>query len=136
MRLDRRLLSANTFPADYGYVPDTVGPGGDPLDALVILEDGTFPGCRIEVRVIGVFWVKIADHTESKIVGVPANDPVWGVAEELDDLPGHLITELEHFFDVYKDLEPGSDATPAGHGGRQRALKELGAAQQAFDDNG
>jgi len=59
-----------------------------------------------------------------------------GVAEELDDLPGHLITELEHFFDVYKDLEPGSDATPAGHGGRQRALKELGAAQEAFDDNG
>jgi len=52
-------------------------PGGDPLDALVILEDGTFSGCRIEVRVIGVFWVKIADHTESKIVGVPANDPVW-----------------------------------------------------------
>jgi inorganic pyrophosphatase len=74
IRLDRRLLSATVYPADYGFVPDTLGEDGDPLDVLVLLEDPTFPGCWVRVRAIGVFWMEDEKGPDAKILCVPAHD--------------------------------------------------------------
>ena len=77
MRLDRRLFSATTYPADYGFIPDTLGEDGDPLDALVLLDDPTFPGCWVAARPVGVFWMTDDAGPDAKIICVPAGDPRW-----------------------------------------------------------
>jgi inorganic pyrophosphatase len=133
MRLDRRLYSAVSFPADYGFVAGTEGADGEPLDALVLLEDPTFPGCWVRARVVGVFWIRYDNDGESrreaKLITVADGDPNFEGVQDLEQLPEHLLRELENFFDVYKMLEPGTSPAPDGYEGRQAALRELKAAR-------
>jgi len=132
-RLDRRLFSATVYPADYGYVPETHGEDGDPLDALVLLEEPTFPGCLVSARLLGVFWMQDEAGPDAKLICVPAGDPRFP-QQDLADLPDHLLHEIEHFFDIYKTLEPGKEAETKGFDGRDKALVELDAAYQRFRD--
>ncbi len=134
LRLDRRLYSATVFPADYGYVAETKGADGEALDALVLSEDGTFPGCWILARPIGVFWIRYPEEDEdggegetreAKIVAVPEQDPDWAEVHDLADLPKHQLEEISHFFDIYKDLEPSRTPSPGGYEGRDVALKVI-----------
>ncbi len=76
MRLDRRLPGSFAFPADYGYVPNTVGSDGEPLDALVLTVEATYPGIRVAARPIGVFWISTGERREAKLVtsGGPAGN--------------------------------------------------------------
>src|ERR1044071_9782931 len=104
-RLDRRLFSATVYPADYGFIPDTLGEDGDPLDAMVLREDPTYPGVWVEGRPVGVFWMEDEHGPDAKIICMPKWDFMYPGVEELKDLPSHLLNEIEHFFDVYKDLE-------------------------------
>src|SRR3954465_3192419 len=106
IRLDRRLFSATVYPADYGFVPETLALDGDPLDVLVLLEDPTFPGCWVEVRAVGVFWMEDEQGPDAKILCVPSHDPIYEGVAALSQLPPRLLDEVEHFFDVYKMLEP------------------------------
>ena len=129
-RLDRRLFSATTYPADYGFIPDTLGEDGDPLDALVLLEEPTFPGCMIRARPIGIFWMKDEKGNDAKVICVPEYDPIWGEAEHLDDLPEHTLKEIEHFFDVYKMLEPSKESSTAGYQGPDEAWAEIREARR------
>ena len=131
MRLDHRLYSAVTFPADYGFVAGTEGADGEPLDALVLLEDPTFPGCLVRARPVGVFWMADEKGPDAKIICVPVDDPrsSSGRVSDLADLPRHLLDEIEHFFDVYKMLEPGTSPAPDGYEGREAALREVEAAR-------
>jgi inorganic pyrophosphatase len=103
--LDRMLFTATRYPADYGFIPDTLAEDGDPLDALALVSEPTFPGCRIRIRPIGLFLMEDQGEADHKVLGIPLGDPVWAGAASLDDIPGHLLSELEHFFTVYKDLE-------------------------------
>jgi inorganic pyrophosphatase len=103
--LDRMLFTATRYPADYGFIPDTIAEDGDPLDALALTTEPTFPGCRIRIRPVGVFLMEDQGKPDHKILGVPEGDPLWREAAGLDDIPQHLLRELEHFFAVYKDLE-------------------------------
>lgn len=115
--LDRMLFTATQYPADYGFVPDTLAEDGDPLDVLVLLDEPTFPGCHVRVRPIGVFHMRDEAGPDEKILAVPARDPRWGAIHDLTDLSGmqdHLLEEIAHFFEVYKDLEPGKETTPGG----------------------
>jgi inorganic pyrophosphatase len=123
--LDRRLFSATVYPADYGYVDHTLGEDGDPLDALVILEEPTFPGCRIRARPVGVFWMEDDAGPDAKIICVPHGDPRWDHVQDIDQLPDHLTDEIEHFFEVYKQLEPGKFANTRGFEGRDKAMAEI-----------
>ena len=125
IRLDRRLFTATTYPADYGFVPDTLALDGDPLDALVMLDDPTFPGCLVRVRVIGVFWMRDEAGPDAKLLTVLNHDPVREDTHDIDDLPPHLLDEIEHFFSIYKDLEPGKVSETDGFEGRAVALAEL-----------
>ncbi len=128
MRLDRRLFSATVYPADYGFVPDTLGEDGDPLDALVLLEDPTFPGCLVRARPLGVFWMEDEKGPDAKIICVADRDPAWTAATDIEDLPDHLLDEIRHFFDVYKTLEPGKTTSTAGFEGRRAAWREIRSA--------
>src|SRR3954447_16707575 len=77
MRLDRRLLGAIVFPADYGFVPGTRGADGEKLDALVLLDEPTYPGIWISARAIGVSWIGTKDGREAKLLCVPVGDPAY-----------------------------------------------------------
>jgi inorganic pyrophosphatase len=130
LRLDRRLYSATVFPADYGYIADTKSADGEAVDALVLSEDGTFPGCWVLARPIGVFWITYAgegerETREAKILSVPDEDPDWAEVRDLSDLPNHQLEEISHFFDVYKDLEPSRTPSPSGYEGRAVALQVI-----------
>jgi inorganic pyrophosphatase len=103
--LDRMLFTATRYPADYGFLPETLAEDGDPLDAMALVSEATFPGCRIRIRPIGLFLMEDQGEADHKVLGVPLGDPVWATAHTLDDVPAHLLKELEHFFSVYKDLE-------------------------------
>lgn len=103
--LDRMLFSAVHYPADYGYIPETLARDGDPMDALVLVGEATFPGCLIESRPVGVFEMADEKGPDEKILCVPLHDPQWNHIEGLGDVPPHLQREITHFFEVYKDLE-------------------------------
>jgi inorganic pyrophosphatase len=129
MRLDCRL-PATVYPADYGFVPDTVGSGGEPLDAVVLAEEPTFPGCWVLARPIGVFWLAHDEGREAKIVAVPVGDPHWEDVNELDDLRDHVLDEVSQFFEAYRNLETGLSPRPAGHDGRDAAMQVITEARQ------
>ena len=103
--LDRMLFSAVHYPAEYGFIPDTLAEDGDALDALVLVGEATFPGCVIRARPIGVFEMWDEKGPDEKILAVPISDPQWNWVKDLSDVPPHLLREITHFFQVYKDLE-------------------------------
>lgn len=125
IRLDRRLLSAMTYPGDYGFIPETLGEDGDPLDALVLVDDPTFPGCLVKARPLGIFWMEDEKGPDAKVICVP-DDPRWEGVNDIEDLPSSLRAEIEHFFDVYKQLEPGKSSSTKGFESRAAALRQIG----------
>ena len=110
--LDRRLFTSMSYPADYGFIEGTLGEDGDPLDALCLVGEPTFPGCRIRVRVVGVFHMTDEKGPDEKIICVPLKDPAWMRVHDVHDIPPEFRDEIEHFFQVYKDLEEEKDGDP------------------------
>jgi inorganic pyrophosphatase len=107
IHLDRTLFTAMTYPADYGYIDETLGEDGDPLDALVLLEEPTFPGCLVRTRAIALFEMTDENGPDAKVIGVPAGDPRYDHLHDLADLPQFQIETIQHFFQEYKVLESG-----------------------------
>jgi len=130
--LDRHLFTATTYPADYGFVDRTLGEDGDPLDALVLLEEPTFPGCHIRARPVGVFWMQDEAGGDAKILCVPAGDPRWAHVRDLEDLSDHLRSEIRHFFEIYKALEPNKDSDVRDWEGLAAAEAEIEAARRRY----
>jgi inorganic pyrophosphatase len=135
MRFDRRLLGAIAFPADYGFVPDTIGEDGDALDALVLLDEPTFPGIWVRCRPIGVSWIGTDAGREAKLVCVAEGDPAHEEVRDLVDLPKHLRSELGHFFQTYKQLDDGASVTDEGQEGRDAAERVLQEAQRRHQED-
>jgi inorganic pyrophosphatase len=131
-RLDRRLFSATVYPADYGFLPDTLGEDGDPLDALVLLEEPTFPGCWVHVRPVGVFWMEDEKGPDAKIICVPFGDPRWENVSDIGDVPEMMRAEIKHFFDVYKMIEPDKESSTRGFEGVDAAMAEIEAARKRY----
>jgi inorganic pyrophosphatase len=96
--LDRRLFTSMTYPADYGFIEGALGGDGDPLDALVLVGEPTFPGCRIRGRVVGVFHMRDEKGPDEKIICVPLKDTAWMRVSDVHDIPAELRNEIEHFF--------------------------------------
>ncbi|MFP9112630.1 inorganic diphosphatase [Flavobacterium sp. RHBU_3] len=105
IRFDRMLYSSMMYPADYGFIPETLALDGDPLDVLVWFTEPSFPGCVVEVKPIGVFYMADDKGDDEKIICVPVSDPIACKMNDLSDLNVHFTKEVEHFFQVYKDLE-------------------------------
>ena len=110
-RLDRTLYSPMHYPGDYGFVPSTTAADGDPLDALVLVESPTFPGCVIEVRAIGMLAMVDQGIEDLKILCVPTKDPRQETVKNYSDVHPHRLREIEQFFAIYKVLEEKATET-------------------------
>ena len=131
IKFNRMLFSAVHYPSDYGFIPETLASDGDPLDALVLVWEPTFPGCMIESRPVGLFKMWDEKGSDDKILCVPINDPYWNYIKNLNDAPPHLLKEIEHFFKIYKDLE-GKKTGVEGWHENDLAFKAIEDARERF----
>lgn len=131
--LDRMLFTATQYPADYGFIEGTLAEDGDPLDALVPLDEPTFPGCLVQCRPVGVFGMVDERGRDDKILCVPATDPRFAHIRDIDDVPIFNRQEIQHFFEVYKDLEPDKSVDSAAWSGRDEAERVVTAARHRVE---
>ncbi len=123
--LDRTLHSSVHYPTGYGFVPGTRGTDGEPLDAMVLVDESTFSGCIVEARIIAVLTIRSGSgRPEQKLLGVPVREPRFAEYEDVSDVPEHLLKEIEHLSEVFKDLR-GSDIGVLGWEGAQKAQELL-----------
>ena len=136
VRLDRVLFTSMQYPTHYGFFENTLGEDGDPLDALVLLQDfDLHPGVIVESRPIGVFNMTDDGGGDAKILCVPV-DARFDHIQEVTDVSDFLIKEIEHFFTRYKDLEPGKWVKAEGWGDRAAAEAELEASIKRYVPTG
>ncbi|MEP9362489.1 inorganic diphosphatase [Nocardioides sp. CN2-186] len=136
IRLDRTLFTSTAYPADYGYIENTLGQDGDPLDAMVILQQPTFPGCLIRCRAIGMFRMTDEAGGDDKVLCVPASDPRLEHLRDISHVSKFDRLEIQHFFEVYKDLEPGKSVEGAEWVGRTEAEAEVHASFARLKESG
>ncbi len=136
IRLDRMLFTATRYPSDYGYIEGTLGHDGDPVDALVLVGDPTFPGCTILCRAVCMFCMSDEHGPDEKVLCVPAHDPRYADVRDIGDISSFDLLEITHFFEVYKDLEPGKSVEGSHWEGRAGAYTEIAAARQRAADAG
>jgi inorganic pyrophosphatase len=122
--LDRELFTATRYPADYGFIPETLAEDGDPLDVLVVTDEPSFPGCHMWCRPIAVLWMADEKGRDAKILAVPTWD-VRMVWRDLHEVPDYLKREIQHFFDIYKELEPGKKSETLTWDDREAAEHEI-----------
>ena len=125
LRLDRHVFASVVFPADYGFIEGTRTDDGRHVDALVLLSEPTFPGCRIDVRPVGIFRMRDEAGVDDKVLCVPLHDQEWREVHDLEDVPERVRQEIQHFFSVYKDLEPEKVTAIEGWADREAAEQEI-----------
>lgn len=132
IKLDRFVSASVVYPTDYGFVPQTIAPDGDPLDVLMCVSEPTFPGCVVPSKVVGLFKMADEKGPDDHVVCVPVNDPGWNFINDCDELPALLRAEISHFFDVYKDLDADRHSEVWGWGDRAEGLAAIRSCREAF----
>ena len=135
VKLDRYLFTSFGYPTDYGYIDDTLGEDGDPLDALVLLPEPVFPGCIVEARPVGMFRMEDEKGGDDKVLCVLA-DPRWDHIQDIGDVNQFELDAIKHFFVHYKDLEPGKFVKAADWVGREDAEAEINRSIERFKAEG
>ena len=133
VHLDRYLYTSFGYPADYGFIEHTLGNDGDPLDALVLLPEPTFPGVVITVRPVAMFNMTDEAGGDEKVLCVPAGDPRWDHVQDLGDVAAFDLDAIRHFFEHYKDLEPNKHVDSASWVGRDEAVAEYDASLKRYE---
>jgi inorganic pyrophosphatase len=133
--LDRVLYSSVHYPTDYGFIPDTLADDGDPVDALVVTNEPTFPGCLVRARPIGLLEMRDEKGPDQKVLAVPVGDPRFDEVGDLNDLPSHWLREIENFFEMYKTLEDKFTEVVDWEGVRA-AWGLIGRGQEAYRAGG
>jgi inorganic pyrophosphatase len=136
VKLDRYLYTAMGYPTDYGFIENTLGEDGDPLDALVLLPEPLFPGCLVEARPVGMFQMTDEAGGDDKVLCVPAGDVRWDHIQDLGAVPAFDLEAIKHFFVHYKDLEPNKWVKAADFGDRAKAEAEVLASLERFKTTG
>lgn len=103
--LDRVAHTAQDFPFDYGFVPQSLWDDGDPLDVIVLTTYPLLPGILVRVRPVAVMHMIDSGDSDAKIISVPASDPRWANIKDLADINPHTIKEIRHFYSTYKQLQ-------------------------------
>ena len=134
--LDRVLYTSFEYPTDYGYIENTLGLDGDPVDVLVITSYPLLPGIGLKIRPIGVFNMTDDGGPDAKIVAVPGKDPRWDHLQDISDLDQFKRDEIAHFFEHYKDLEPGKWVKTEGWGDAAEAIAIIEAGIKKLADEG
>ena len=125
LRLDRILYTSTHYPANYGFIPRSYGDDGDPLDVLVLLDHAIYPGVVVNVRPVAVLKMSDEAGGDDKLVAVLSKDPRWAHIQDITDIPEFTRKEIEHFFEHYKDLEPGKWVKVLGWGTVEDAKQEI-----------
>ena len=136
VKLDRYLYTAFGYPADYGFIENTLGEDGDPLDALVLLPESVFPGCIVEARPVAMFNMTDEAGGDDKVLCVPAGDGRWDHIQDVGDVPSSELEAIKHFFVHYKDLEPGKYVKAADWSSRAEAEAEVTRSIERFKTQG
>jgi inorganic pyrophosphatase len=136
IRLDRFLFTPMAYPADYGFIEDTLGEDGDPLDAMVLMPHPVYPGVIVSARPVAMFRMTDEAGGDDKVLCVPAGDPRWNHVKDLDDVPEMELEGIKHFFMHYKDLEPGKYVEAANWVGREDAEAEVQRSLERFRAEG
>lgn len=136
VKLDRYLYTSMGYPTDYGFIENTLGEDGDPLDALVLLPEPLFPGCLVEARPVGMFKMVDDAGGDDKVLCVPAGDVRWDHVKEIGDVSSYELDTVKHFFVHYKDLEPGKFVEAADWVGREEAEAEVQRSLERFKTSG
>ncbi len=127
IRLDRCLFTATSYPVDYGYIEGTLARDGEPLDAMVLVDQPTFPGCVVRCRPLGMLCTTDEQGSDDKVLCVPSADPRMEHLRDIIHIPEYDRLEIEHFFVVYKDIEPGrtveGDATWVGRSAAEAEIE-------------
>ena len=107
--VDRFLHTAMGYPFNYGFIPNTMGEDGDPIDVLVLSDQAVFPGVVIPSKIIGLLEMEDEAGIDTKILAVPTEkiDPMFGVFNDIEDVPDSIKNKIKHFFENYKTLEHG-----------------------------
>jgi Inorganic pyrophosphatase len=131
--VDRFMTAAMFYPADYGFVPNTLAADNDPIDVLVVTRASVVPGCIIRCRPIGVLHMEDDGGGDDKIVAVPVTklDPYYADINSCDDLPEIFRDQIKHFFERYKDLEKGKWVKVGGWSGPEEAKRLI---QESIDN--
>lgn len=121
--VDRFVHTAMFYPANYGFIPGTLGGDGDPVDVLVYAQHAVMAGAVIAARPVGVLVMEDDGGQDEKILAVPVDKthPMFSDIKEYTDLPKILLDEIEHFFTHYKDLEKGKWVKMKGWEGAEKA---------------
>lgn len=134
-RLSRVLPAGTSFPFDFGSIPKTVAEDGDPLDVLLLSDAPSFPGCLVTGKLIGTICAEQAEQNKTirndRLLAVPVTSANPAIFSSLEDLPETWLTEIEHFFISYNQIQ-GRKFNPFGRGGPDEADKTLLAAEQRF----
>lgn len=125
--VDRFLHTAMTYPANYGFVPNTLADDGDPLDVLVLSEHTIVPGAVIPSVVIGMLEMEDEEGIDTKVLAVPTKkiDPFFGSFTDIADVPEALKNKIKHFFENYKTLEPNKWVKVKEWHGKDKALEAV-----------
>ncbi|MGP8432751.1 inorganic diphosphatase [Paraburkholderia fungorum] len=134
LRVETFMMTSMRYPANYGFIPDTLAPDGRPLDALVITPFPVVPGAVIEARALGLMHLTDEQGPDTKLIAVPVDSicPTTRNLHSLDDLPQYLLHEFRHFFVNYKVLEHGRWSRFEDWGSVDDAQNELSSTIAAF----
>lgn len=131
IKLDRVLYSAMNYPAEYGYIENTLANDGDPLDILVISSEPTFPGCVVPARVIGYLKVIDNGYEDYKLISVVAVDPRYNDVNSLEDLSNFTLDEIKDFFKNYKTLQ-NIDVEVYDYHDKEKAIKLIEECKERY----
>ena len=131
--VDRVLYSSYYYPANYGFIPNTLADDGDPVDILVVNDYELVPGCVIPVRLIGVLIMEDEAGMDEKLLAVPVTkiDPTYEEVKTYEDLPKATLNKIQNFFETYKTLEPNKWVKVKGFEGIKRAEEIVEASIKA-----
>ncbi len=136
IKLDRVLYSPMTYPAEYGYIEETLAKDNDPLDILVLASSKTFPGCVVDARIVGFLDMMDNGEKDEKIIGVVDSDPRFSHVMDVTDIQQHTLREIKHFFKTYKDLQQNKKVDVFEFHDKIDALELIEECKKRYINNG
>lgn len=135
IELDRTIYGPVYFPFEYGYIKNTLADDGDPLDALILTNEATFPGCTVLARIVGMLVMEDESGIDNKILAVPVSkiNPAYSHINDISDLTDYEKNLIKEFFEVYKRMEPNKWVKVEGFADKERAIKEVEKTKSNYE---
>lgn len=132
--VDRKLYTSMVYPFNYGFLPGTLEEDGDPVDVLLLGEESLFPLSVVRATPLGVLLTEDEEGKDSKIIAIPTPkvDPAYSNIKQISDIPASILEKVKHFFEHYKELEPGKFVKVVGYADKQVARQKINEAADRY----